>query len=166
MSSHRFILPSVLRLTFGTGSPFPPLLLLQDMEPFDEALNRNFVTFETKVNESICANTSKRKDAPRKALAYADSAFNNYAQAREVQAGRHAKLAQAMQQKKTIEHGPSLCLPNLGWLLLTGLLGGDLGLGEVPDRAVAAEQYTRALDGLQSLTQVSRSIQEAPQAPG
>lgn len=79
------------------------------MEPFDEALNRNFVTYETKVNESICANTVKRKDAPRKAASYADSAFYHYAQAREVQTDRQAKIVQAMQQDKQLVNGQIQC---------------------------------------------------------
>lgn len=91
------------------------------MQPFDEALNRNFVTYETKVNESICTNTMKRRDAPRKAAQYAESAFNHYATARETTAERLSKTLDVLRQEKTLVYGVLDSSPSVSWARLTVL---------------------------------------------
>lgn len=126
---------------------------MADMEAFDEALNRNFVTYETKVNESIAANTSKRKEAPRKAASYADSAFAHYAQAREALSEQQNKIIEAMKQDKKLLHGKRSHMQSSSEedALFTSK---HVMAARIPDREASTAQYREALEGVARLQKV------------
>lgn len=77
------------------------------VEAFDDQLNRNLLAYHIQVQDTICQNILKRKEAPHKACAYAEAAFDHYRIARQHKSTEAELEIARLQEAKHVVNGKS-----------------------------------------------------------